>query len=56
MKDEQIDDVKLLNQLAQYTKVATIRDKQLAENQELENEFKNEQRKLDLYLEIERLK
>ena len=39
-----------------YSKVVTIRDKQLQENKRLEDEWINEQKKLDLMMEIERLK
>jgi len=39
-----------------YSKVVTVRDKQLAEGKQLEREYINEQQKLDLMMEIERLK
>ena len=39
-----------------YSKVVTIRDKQLEENKRLEAEWIEEQKKLDLMMEIERLK
>ena len=39
-----------------YSKVVTIRDKQLEENKRLESEWVDEQKKLDLMMEIERLK
>ena len=39
-----------------YSKVVTIRDKQLEENKRLEQEWVEEQKKLDLMMEIERLK
>jgi hypothetical protein len=39
-----------------YAKVVTIRDKQLEENKQLEKEWVEEQKKLDLMMEIERLK
>jgi len=39
-----------------YSKVVTIRDKQLDENKRLEQEWIEEQKKLDLMMEIERLK
>ena len=39
-----------------YSKVVTIRDKQLEENKRLESEWIEEQKKLDLMMEIERLK
>ena len=39
-----------------YSKVVTIRDKQLEENKRLESDWVNEQKRLDLMMEIERLK
>ena len=39
-----------------YSKVVTIRDKQINENKKLEQEWVDEQKKLDLMMEIERLK
>lgn len=39
-----------------YSKVVTIRDKQLDENKRLEEDWTNEQKRLDLMMEIERLK
>lgn len=54
--DEEHDDVKDMNQKVMYSKVVTIRDKQLEENKALEKEFIEEQKKLDLMMEIERLK
>ena len=54
--DAQLDDVKHMNQMVLYSKVVTIRDKQLEENQRLESEYVEEQKKLDLMMEIERLK
>lgn len=54
--DEDLDDVKHMNQMILYSKVVTIRDKQLEENKKLEQEWVEEQKKLDLMMEIERLK
>ena len=54
--DEEMDDVKHMNQMVLYSKVVTIRDKQLEENKRLEQEWIDEQKKLDLMMEIERLK
>ena len=45
-----------MNQMVLYSKVVTIRDKQLQENKLLEHEWLEEQKKLDLMMEIERLK
>ena len=54
--DNDLDDVKHMNQMVLYSKVVTIRDKQLEENKKLESEWVEEQKKLDLMMEIERLK
>lgn len=54
--DNDLDDVKQMNQMVLYSKVVTIRDKQLEENKRLEAEWIEEQKKLDLMMEIERLK
>ena len=54
--DEELDDVKHMNQMVLYSKVVTIRDKQLEENKRLEADWVNEQKRLDLMMEIERLK
>ena len=45
-----------MNQMVFYSKVVTVRDKQLQEQKELEKEYVEEQKKLDLMMEIERLK
>ena len=45
-----------MNQMVLYSKVVTIRDKQLEENKRLESEWTDEQKRLDLMMEIERLK
>ena len=54
--DEQLDDVKKMNEMVLQSKVVTIRDKQIKENKQLELEYLEEQKKLDLLMEIERLK
>ena len=54
--DNELDDVKQMNQMVLYSKVVTIRDKQLEENVRLEQEWVEEQKKLDLMMEVERLK
>ncbi len=54
--DEEHDDVKHMNQMTLYAKVVTVRDKQLEENKVLEQEWVTEQKRLDLMMEIERLK
>ena len=40
--DEQLDDVKDMNKMVLYSKVVTIRDKQLRENKALEKEYIDE--------------
>ena len=54
--DEEMDQVKSMNKMVFYSKVVTIRDKQLEEMKEREAERIKEQKKLDLIMEIERLK
>ena len=39
MMDNELDDVKQMNQMVLYSKVVTIRDKQLDENKRLEAEW-----------------
>ena len=48
--------MKHMNAMMLYSKVVTIRDKQLQENKILEKEWAEEQKRLDLMMEIERLK
>jgi hypothetical protein len=54
--DEEHDDVKHMNQMVMYSKIVTVRDKQLEESKALEAEWVKEQKRLDLMMEIERLK
>ena len=54
--DEQLDDVKKMNQIVIFSKVVTVRDKQLEESKILEKEFVDEHKRLDIMMEIERLK
>lgn len=54
--DEQIDEVKKMNEMMVYSKCVTIRDKQLEEQKALEAEYREEERRLDIMMEIERLK
>ena len=54
--DEELDDVKHMNQMMVYSKCVTIRDKQLEEQKHLEDEYREEERRLDIMMEIERLK
>ena len=54
--DEEHDDVKEMNNMCLYSKVVTIRDRQLLESKRLEHEYLEEQKRIDLMMEIERLK
>ncbi|CAI2365973.1 unnamed protein product [Moneuplotes crassus] len=54
--DEEMDDVKTMNQMVLYSKCVTIRDKQLEEQKRLEQEYLDENKRLDIMMEIERLK
>lgn len=54
--DEELDDVKHMNKMCLYSKVVTIRDMQLNENKRLESEWVGEQKKLDMMMEVERLR
>ena len=54
--DEGYDDVKGMNQLVLESKIMTVRDRQLEENRILEQNWVEEQKKLDMMMEIERLK
>ena len=54
--DEEHDDVKHMNQMVMYSKIVTVRDKQLMESKILEEEWVREQKRLDIMMEIERLK
>ena len=50
------DTVKELNILCKYAKIATIRDKQLDERKQMEDMYKKKEERLDLMMELERLK
>merc|ERR1719343_178852 len=56
MLDEDMDDVKHMNQMMLYSKVVTIRDAQLQEKRFVQAEKEEEERSLDSMMEIERLK
>ena len=45
-----------MNAMMLYSKVVPIRDKQLEENKNLEQDWSEEQKRLDLLMETERLK
>mmetsp|Transcript_15054 Transcript_15054/g.15589 ORF Transcript_15054/g.15589 Transcript_15054/m.15589 type:complete len:480 (+) Transcript_15054:14-1453(+) len=54
--DENTDEAKEMNKLIMYAKVASIRDRQLEEQKMIQGEYKRHNEKLDLMMEIERLK
>jgi len=56
MMDEDHDLVKDMNKFVLYSKVATIRDRQLEEKKKIISEYKNQNSKMDLMMEYERLK
>mmetsp|Transcript_108612 Transcript_108612/g.242471 ORF Transcript_108612/g.242471 Transcript_108612/m.242471 type:complete len:523 (+) Transcript_108612:111-1679(+) len=56
MLDEDMDDVKHMNQMMLYGKVVTIRDAQIQEKRNTQAEKEEEERHLDAMMEIERLK
>merc|ERR1719161_2580265 len=56
MLDEDMDDVKHMNQMMLYSKVVTIRDVQIQEKRYVQQEKEEEERQLDMMMEIERLK
>jgi hypothetical protein len=56
MLDEDMDDVKHMNQMMLYSKVVTIRDAQIQEKRMVQAERDEEEKCLDSMMEIERLK
>lgn len=56
MLDEDMDDVKHMNQMMLYSKIVTIRDAQVQEKRMVQAEKEEEERVLDAMMEIERLK
>lgn len=54
--EEGMDDVKHMNKMVFYAKCATVRDKQLIEKKDLEKQKKEEDARIDIMMEIERLK
>lgn len=56
MLDEDHDAVKDMNKMVLYAKVATIRDRQLEEQKYIQYEYKKQNVKMDLLMELERLK
>jgi hypothetical protein len=55
-RDEQLDDVKHMNQMMLYAKCVTIRDAQLLEKQMIQKEKTDQEKAYDYMLEQERLK
>jgi hypothetical protein len=55
-RDEQLDDVKHMNQMMLYAKCVTIRDAQLLEKQMIQKEKADQEQAIDLLMEQERLK
>ena len=55
-REENEDCVKDMNLICQYAKTATIRDRQLEEHKAMEKMFRQKEQKLDLMMELERLK
>merc|ERR1712190_165864 len=56
MLDEDMDDVKHMNQMMLHTKIVTIRDAQIQVKSNVQAEKEEEERQLDAMMEIERLK
>jgi len=54
--NEQMDEVKHMNQMTLYAKTVTIRDRQLEEKKEIQEQRKMEEKRKDLVMEVERLK
>ena len=55
-RDEQLDDVKHMNQMMLYAKCVTIRDAQLLEKQMIQKEKADHEKAIDMAMEQERLK
>lgn len=54
--DEEIDEVKHMNQVMLYAKCVTVRDAQILEKKALKEEHCEEERRVDMMMELERLK
>lgn len=54
--EEDMDDVKHMNKMVHYAKCATVRDRQLEEAKEIEKQQKEVDERVDIVMEIERLK
>ena len=55
-KENALDATKEMDQLLKYAKVVTIRDLQKKEHKQMEQAYKEKENKLDLMMELERLK
>ena len=55
MLNEEKDDVKTMNQMMLYAKVVTVRDNQLNEKKMLNTQYKTEEKRRDLIMELDRL-
>lgn len=56
MLDEEEDDVKAMNRATLFMKTMSIRDKQLLENTQMEENYLQNEKRLDKILELEWLK
>eukprot|EP00455_Lapot_gusevi_P038192 TRINITY_DN4278_c0_g1_i1.p1 TRINITY_DN4278_c0_g1~~TRINITY_DN4278_c0_g1_i1.p1 ORF type:complete len:528 (-),score=158.40 TRINITY_DN4278_c0_g1_i1:504-2030(-) len=54
-QDEQMDDVKHMNQMMLYARCVTIRDAQLQEKRQLAREREEEEKRLNALMEVERI-
>lgn len=54
--DEGIDEVKYMNQVMLYAKCVTVRDAQVMEKQAIKSEIAEGERRIDMAMELERLK
>ena len=54
--DEEIDEVKYMNQVMLYAKCVTVRDAQIMEKQAVKSERAEDERRIDMMMELERLK
>ena len=54
-RQEQEDEIKRLNELILNVKVHAIRDAQLIEKQQIKRELKDEEKRLDIMMEVDRL-
>ena len=54
--EQELDDVKLMNKMVHYAKCVTVRDRQLEEKQEILQQKKEEDVRIDMQMEVERLK